>query len=222
VCRANFRSRSATDLHFNHWKIENLFSCNLSAKNQNFSTASFAKFTLRRAFCVMKTLLHRYLVLLTLAFWMGGFTFYTGVVIHTANHVMSGERDVGFITQQVTNWLNRIGVLSLVILAWAAWSTRRGIPRQFLIFSWFGMAATQIGLYFIHPVLDQMMDTSAHKIHGAMDVFFNWHRLYMAVATAQWGAALVFLWLIVMLWRQADLQSAKSVASTVTQTVATK
>jgi hypothetical protein len=152
----------------------------------------------------VKTLLHRYIVLLTLAFWMGGFTFYTGVVIHVGNHVMGGERDIGFITQAVTIWLNRIGVMALVILAASAWTQQRGTARTLLWLSWLGMAATQTGLYLIHPVLDAMLDTSTHKIHGRMDVFFNWHRLYMTVATAQWGFALIYLWLEIMVWRKTD------------------
>ena len=161
----------------------------------------------------MKTLIHRYLVLLTLAFWMGGFTFYTGVVIHIGNHVMGGERDIGFITQAVTIWLNRIGVLSLIILGASALVQQRGMLRILLWLSWLGMAATQIGLFLIHSVLDGMLETSTHKIHGHMDVFFNWHRLYMAVATAQWCAALVYLWLIMVLWRQSDRIAAKTVLS---------
>ena len=158
----------------------------------------------------MKTLLRRYLVLLTLAFWMGGFTFYTGVVIRVGNQVMGGERDVGFITQQVTNLLNWIGVLSLVILAWNAWLERRGIPRLMLGLSWLAMAATQAGLFLNHAELDRMLDTDTHKIHNPLATFFNWHRLYMTVATAQWLAALGYLWFVIVLWRQADRQSAQA------------
>ena len=51
---------------------------------------------------------------------MGGFTFYGGVLISTANQVLGSERDVGFVTQQVTNWLNFIGVLALIILGISA------------------------------------------------------------------------------------------------------
>ena len=144
---------------------------------------------------------------------MGGFTFYTGVVIHVGNHVMGGERDIGFITQAVTIWLNRIGVLSLIILGASACVQQRGIPRVLLWLSWLGMAATQAGLFLIHPVLDAMLETSTHKIHGHLDIFFNWHRLYMAVATAQWAAALVYLWLTVVLWRQSDRIVTKTVRS---------
>lgn len=155
----------------------------------------------------MTTLLRRYLVLLTLAFWMGGFTFYGGVVISTANQVLGSERDVGFVTQQVTNWLNLIGILALIILGISAWFERRGIPRILMFLCWLALLVTQGGLFYVHTALDSRLETATHKIHGAMNIFFNWHRLYMATATAQWCAALAYLWLAVVLWRQADRQN---------------
>ncbi|HWF18058.1 MAG TPA: hypothetical protein VG754_02270 [Verrucomicrobiae bacterium] len=99
----------------------------------------------------MATLFRRYLILLTIAFWMGGFTFYTGVVIPTGNEVMGGERDVGFITQQVTNWLNTIGVLSLVVLGCNAWFERQGILRLLMLFSWLAMTLLQAGFFMSMP-----------------------------------------------------------------------
>ncbi|MDB6020868.1 MAG: hypothetical protein JWQ04_725 [Pedosphaera sp.] len=157
----------------------------------------------------MKTLLRRYLVLLTLAFWMGGFTFYTGIVIRIGGQVLGGERDVGFITQQVTNWLNWIGVLALVILAWSTWLERRGTPRLLLVFSWVSLLATQLNLFRVHSVLDQLLDIDTHKIHGPMATFFHWHRIYLIIATAQWLAALAYLWIALVLWRQTDRQAAQ-------------
>jgi hypothetical protein len=148
----------------------------------------------------MLTLLRRYLVILTLAFWMGGFTFYTGLVIGIANEVLGDERDVGFITQQVTNWLNWIGILALIILGCSAWVERRGIPRLLMLLSWLAMALLEVGLFFVHAALDQRLETATHKINGPMHIFFNWHRLYMVVATGQWCAALIYLWLAIVIW----------------------
>ncbi|HZV37045.1 MAG TPA: hypothetical protein VFB72_20885 [Verrucomicrobiae bacterium] len=152
----------------------------------------------------MMTLARRYAVLLTIAFWMGGFTFYTGVVIPTGNQVMGGERDVGFITQQVTNWLNAIGVIALIILGLNAWFQRPGFPRLLMLLSWLAMIVLQGGLFYVHSVLDAKLDTSTHRISGPMHIFFNWHRLYMLLASAQWGFALIYLWLAVVVWKQTD------------------
>jgi hypothetical protein len=51
----------------------------------------------------------RYCYILLMAAWMGGFTFYALIVIPTAERVLDSMRDTGFITQQVTRWLNLIG-----------------------------------------------------------------------------------------------------------------
>ena len=69
----------------------------------------------------------RFLVVLALGFWLGGFTFYAGVVIHAGHRVFGSARETGFLTQQVTTWLNFSGWLALAILFWnglAAWKMR--------------------------------------------------------------------------------------------------
>ena len=58
------------------------------------------------------------LTVLALSFWFGGFTFYGSVVVPTALKVLGEHRAVGFITQPVTAWLNRIGVAALAVLLW--------------------------------------------------------------------------------------------------------
>ena len=60
----------------------------------------------------------RFLTTLALALWWGGFTFYALVVIPTAQKVLHSHVKVGFITQQVTGWLNWCGVLALVLFGY--------------------------------------------------------------------------------------------------------
>ncbi len=151
-------------------------------------------------------MIRRYAVLLTFALWMGGFTFYTLIVIPTGGKVLGSERDVGFITQQVTNWLNWIGLLALLILGWNARAEGRGAAKFFLALAWLAMALTEVGLFVLHRVIDNLLDIGAHKIHGPLDHFFVWHRSYMAVASLQWLAALLYLWLALMTWRETDRQ----------------
>lgn len=151
-------------------------------------------------------MIRRYVVLLTFALWMGGFTFYTLFVIPTGSKVLGSERDVGFITQQVTNWLNWIGLLALLVLVWNARAEGRGIAKFFLALAWLAMAVTEAGLFLLHRIIDNLLDTEAHKIHGPLDHFFVWHRSYMAVASLQWLAALLYLFLALAIWRQTDRQ----------------
>jgi hypothetical protein len=149
-------------------------------------------------------MIRRYTVLLIFALWMGGFTFYTLIVIPTGGKVLGSERDVGFITQQVTNWLNWIGILALLVLGWNARAEGRSLPKFSLALVWLVMALTQAGLFLIHRAIDGLLDISDHKIHGPLDHFFNWHRAYMAVASVQWLAALFYLWLALGIWRESD------------------
>ena|ERR1700722_10986132 len=160
-------------------------------------------------------MVRRYIVLLIFALWMGGFTFYTLIVIPTGGKVLDGgERDVGFITQQITNWLNWIGVVALAILGWNARVEGRGFLRWLLAVCWLAMAVTLVALFCLHPVLDRMLDTETHQIHGGA-IFFNWHRAYMAVASFQWLAALAFMWLTLLAWRTTDRKKAQdSIAAT--------
>jgi len=158
-------------------------------------------------------MVRRYAVLLIFAMWMGGFTFYTLVVIPTGGKVLDGgERDVGFITQQITNWLNWLGVAALLVLGWNAWAEGRGFWRLVLGACWTVMAVSLVGLFVIHPVLDGMLDKDSHKIHGG-SVFFDWHRRYMAVASLQWLAALAYMWVALIVWRRTDERKSQGPAT---------
>lgn len=152
-------------------------------------------------------MIRRYIVLLAFALWLGGFTFYTLFVIPTGGKVLDGgERDVGFITQQVTNWLNWLGMPALLIFGWNVWVEEKGRGRFLLILCWLIMAVTLVALFLTHSVLDRMLDIKTHKIHGG-SIFFDWHRLYMAVASLQWLAGLIYVWLTLGIWRATDRQS---------------
>src|SRR5436190_22569518 len=101
-------------------------------------------------------LLLRYLAIICLCFWMGGFTFYAGVVIHVGHRVFDSHREVGFLTKEVTIWLNRSGMMVLLVLLanhflysdkGSAWL--KGIRLATLLL----MAAVQVALFLIHPRL---------------------------------------------------------------------
>ena len=138
----------------------------------------------------------RFLTFVVFAFWMGGFTFYALVVIPTAHDVLGSHREVGFITRQVTHWLNLISLLALVLLTWNFFVERVRHPAL----SWrlpgitLGiMFATQIALFVEHPILDRMLDDETQSIssHGQ---FYSWHRVYLLTAAVQWLAAILHTW----------------------------
>ena len=140
----------------------------------------------------------RYLALLAIALWMGGFTFYTVIVIPTGAKVLGSERQVGFITQQVTQWLNFIGIGTLLLLLWNTFAesrVRRSLFCLGLIATWVVMAVTLAGLFISHGWIDALLDSENKKVHD-LGHFYNLHRLYMVIATAQWCAALAHVWLV--------------------------
>src|SRR5690242_6827370 len=109
----------------------------------------------------------RYVSLLAVAFWLGGFTFYASVVIHTGHRVFGSRVETGFLTQQVTNWLNLSGVIALAVLLVNGlfdWRHANRWVKGGLWLTWLIMAAILAVLYGMHPVLDRMLDPEAHRI----------------------------------------------------------
>jgi hypothetical protein len=124
--------------------------------------------------------------LCSLAFWMGGFMFYALVVIPVGNRVLGGSEQ-GLVTQQVSGWMNWIGVVALAILLPGAWRGR------WMTASWLVMAVTLAGLFWLHPRLDRFIEVSDKAVSDHRG-FYQWHRAYLIVITIQWCAALVHSW----------------------------
>jgi hypothetical protein len=148
----------------------------------------------------------RYCYILLMGAWMGGFTFYSLIVIPTAQRVLASQRDAGFITQQVTRWLNLIGVGVLLALLWlwaAGWKARSARLRFWLAATWVIMALMQVCLFVTHPLIDQFLDAQKHRIHQ-YEQFDQMHTVYLVFATVQWSAAMLQIWLMLLGWRMQD------------------
>lgn len=144
----------------------------------------------------------RFLIMATVVVWLGGFTFYAAVVIPTAHHVLGTHLEAGFITQQVTQWLNLSGGLSVLALAANLWRAKRsGVSGlRPLVITWILLLLTLSGLLVLHPHLDSFLDVTEHEISRRPD-FYAWHRTYLIIATMQWCAAFVHLWYVLDRWR---------------------
>ena len=90
----------------------------------------------------------RYLLILALAVWLGGLTFYALIVVPIGTDIL-GSTGQGFITQRVTNQLNLVASGVLVLLL-ANVARRRG---RLLTATWLVLAATQVALILMHPWL---------------------------------------------------------------------
>ena len=133
-------------------------------------------------------------VMLAGAIWLGGVTFYTGVVITTAHDVLGSHRAVGFITREVTGRINGIGTATLVVLLVNLVANRSRTPwcSRVLWPTWVAMVATQATLVALHPALDRLLDPAARQVLD-VDRFDRLHRLYVVLTTLQLGLGGLYL-----------------------------
>jgi hypothetical protein len=150
--------------------------------------------------------LRRFLVLVALMFWLGGFTFYAAVVVPTGTEVLRSTFKQGMITREVTRRLNVSAVCALVVLAWDALAgrdssrVRKGVRLWLLVF----LALTQALLFVLHDRLDRMLTPEAFVEEGFHAAFRPLHRLYLWTHTVQWGAGIVFILLMLRAWQDQD------------------
>lgn len=135
------------------------------------------------------TVSFRVLSLLGVALWVGGFTFYSAVVIPALDDAL-GSVDAGFITQGVTNTLNAIGVAALV--ACSIWMSLE-LPTSGRLVRRLRMALVLISALILaflilwHRRMDQHLDTIG------LSGFYRLHRVYLIASTMQWLANLGLL-----------------------------
>ncbi len=136
------------------------------------------------------------LLLMVWAGWWGGLTFYGLFVVPVASEVV-GQTTEGFVTQRVTQWLNWVATALiglLLIEALHAWRTGRrwgALSAATLV-----MAAAQLALFALHPVLDRLVDLNEQTIL-APQRFHVLHERYLTITTLQWLTGIVVLWLVV-------------------------
>ena len=139
---------------------------------------------------VILTGMGRYLLILSLALWLGGLTFYALIVVPVGTEIL-GSTGQGFITQRVTDRLNLLSSCVLVLLL-ANVLKQRG---RLLTGSWLVLAITQATLFAMHPWLDAMLDGSTQAIADG-ELFYQRHGIYLDVTAVQWAALLVHLWCV--------------------------
>jgi len=160
----------------------------------------------------MRTL-RRYLTVIALMFWLGGFTFYASIVVPIGMEVLkAGGLRQGFITQRVTNDLNLTAAVALAVLLAEVFLTADASRRRWWgrLALWGVMAACQVGLFIGHVYLDERLQRKGMIILDP-ETFQPAHRLYLWTHTVQWGAGLVFIWLMLRAWMREDQRSTPSI-----------
>jgi len=137
----------------------------------------------------------RFLFVAAVAFWLGGFTFYTSVVVHIGGRSLGSVRQ-GFIKQRVTEWLNVAGAIALPLILWntiAIWRARGRALRFALAATWVVMALVQVELFALHPMMDRLLDPASKHVLD-YDRFDRLHYVYLMSSTVQWAAGLLHVW----------------------------
>lgn len=134
-------------------------------------------------------LVARSIAMIAHAVWLGGFTFYAGVVLWVL-HDEYGSIEVGRITRRVTDWLNAIGVAAVASWWLLALIERRRPPAfaRRARLALLGATTALLGFLLVdHAVLGHRLD--AHGLKG----FYAPHRVYLIASTAQWAANLLLV-----------------------------
>jgi hypothetical protein len=128
------------------------------------------------------------LILICWAVWWGGLTFYAAVVVPIGTELL-GSVDQGFVTQRVTDWNNKLGVLVAAGLIGMGlkWRCRRVLSLGALL-------AGMVGILIAwHLRLTGMLDFQNQTVPGE---FYRAHAVYLWLTTIQWGLGLIVPFLI--------------------------
>lgn len=118
------------------------------------------------------------LLLLVWALWWGGLSFYAIFVVPIGTEQV-GSVVQGFITQQVTMWLNGLtGVVLLCLVIEAAKERNR-----WLWFIAFGLTVVELALIYWHRLLTSRLDFAEQSVPSG---FYNDHAIYLWLTAAQW------------------------------------
>ncbi|HJZ89380.1 MAG TPA: hypothetical protein VKE40_00815 [Gemmataceae bacterium] len=151
----------------------------------------------------------RFLVLQALMIWQGGFFFYAAVVVPTGTRVL-GSWWQAQVTRHVTDRMNVIGAVALIILGWDQLSA--GGLRRARWALWGVMAGGLVALAILHPAIEGHVEFGVEGRVVDYPAFYLLHRIYLYVATVQWVAALTYVAVTLRAWhRSGRLQEARGV-----------
>jgi hypothetical protein len=134
----------------------------------------------------------RLLFVVALAIYIGGFTFYSAVVIPVLHDRLESSLETGLVTQRVTDLLNLLGLVTLS-LGWCVYGlsvvfgVRSGRGSRCKIWPLMISSICLVVLLVLHRVLDRKLET------GTFSGFYPWHRAYLWASTVQWFANLGML-----------------------------
>jgi hypothetical protein len=150
-------------------------------------------------------ILRRFLALVALIFWQGGFTFYAAVVVPVGQQVLGSHLEQGFITREVTWYMNIAGAVALAVLAGEMLASDQSLQlrNKWRWALWIGMVGALFVLVIAHARLNAFIDVDAHAITERAH-FRVLHRIYLWISTLQWVFGWIYLWLMLKSWSKED------------------
>ena len=134
--------------------------------------------------------LWQFAVTAILAVWWGGLTFYAAIVVPLGIEQFGGAEQ-GSLTQRVTVRLNIAGtIVGIGLLADALF--RRPRNRRAVTASG-ALLGLQVWLWILHSRLSRWLDAASSSPHSDI-LFYQEHRIYLWVTSAQWLIGLACLW----------------------------
>lgn len=140
----------------------------------------------------------RFISVCGVAFWLGGFTFHALVVIPSGHDVL-GSRNIGFLTQRVTETLNVAGVVTIALLLLNSvleWRSRPMLQRITLALTWSLLAVTLLLQFRLHSKISYTLENTSRSIRDHVE-FQRLHTAYERVAMVQWFSGLTHLWFVI-------------------------
>lgn len=130
---------------------------------------------------------------LLLALWWGGFTFYTTAVVHVGTQVLHSATKQGFITQQVAHYLHALGGLALAAVLWELSARRKASQaRRLDEIAWLVAVLALLAQVPVHFQMTALLDIPHREVLNEIR-FYQFHRLYLCLATTQWLGSLLLL-----------------------------
>ena len=125
------------------------------------------------------------LKIIALSIWWGAFTFYAGIVVSVGMRVLASHTEMGFITEQVTVYLNSFSLIIFLIFAYCLHNeefTDNSLVEQITAISIIGF---QLLLFLMHFYMTDLLDFEKHTIIN-QDNFYLLHRIYLIIEIVIW------------------------------------
>lgn len=114
-----------------------------------------------------------------LSIWWGAFTFYAGIVVPVGMKVLASHTKMGFITQEVTNYLNYFS-LSIFLYTTFVFRIEKRLFRLSIL-----LVILQISLFALHCKLAYLLDFQSLTVKSR-DFFYSLHQIYLLISTVIW------------------------------------